>query len=258
MKAKTSKRKEKLRKGIILLPNLVTTAAMFAGFYAIVAAIDGNFRRAAIALFIAMFMDGLDGRVARMTSTESDFGKEYDSLSDMVSFGLAPALVVYQWGVARISEYGLAWGRLGWLAAFMYAVSCALRLARFNTRVLPDGKRYFQGLPSPSAAALVASMIWLGDRLELEGIIVLALGFGVTGMAGLLMVSNFSYYSFKDLNLGGRVPFAYVILIPLLFALISLDPPVVLLTMSSFYALSGPAMAGWRFFARRRQRQLID
>jgi len=255
MEKKTKKRTEKLRKGIILLPNLVTTAAMFAGFYAIVAAMDGNFRRAGIALFVAMFMDGLDGRVARMTSTESDFGKEYDSLSDMVSFGLAPALVVYQWGVERISEYGVAWGRLGWLAAFIYAVSCALRLARFNTRALPTGKRYFQGLPSPSAAALVASMIWLGAQLELEGISVLALGFSVTGIAGLLMVSNFSYYSFKDLNLGGRVPFAYVILIPLIFMLISLDPPVVLLTLSTLYALSGPVMAAWRFFSKRRQRQ---
>ncbi|MCZ6559567.1 MAG: CDP-diacylglycerol--serine O-phosphatidyltransferase [Gammaproteobacteria bacterium] len=258
MKKISKNRKERLRKGIILLPNLVTTAAMFAGFYAIIAAIDGNFRNAAIALFVAMFMDGLDGRVARMTSTESDFGKEYDSLSDMVSFGLAPALVVYQWGVVRISEYGVVWGRLGWMAAFIYAVACALRLARFNTRNLATGKRYFQGLPSPSAAALVASMIWLGARMELEGISVLALGLGVTVLAGLLMVSNFSYYSFKDLNLGGRIPFAYVILVPLVFILISLDPPVVLLIMSSVYALSGPTMAGWRFFAKRRQRQLID
>jgi CDP-diacylglycerol--serine O-phosphatidyltransferase len=144
------------------------------------------------------------------------------------------------------------------MAAFIYAVACALRLARFNTRELATGKRYFQGLPSPSAAALVASMIWLGTRLELEGISVLALGLGVTGLAGLLMVSNFSYYSFKDLNLGGRIPFAYVILVPLIFILISLDPPVVLLTMSSVYALSGPSMAAWRFFAKRRQRQLID
>ncbi len=255
MKKSKSNRKERLRKGILLLPNILTTAAMFAGFYAIVAAIDGNFRRAAIALFVAMLMDGLDGRVARMTSTESDFGKEYDSLSDMICFGLAPALVVYQWGVERIAEYGVIWGRLGWLVAFMYAVSCALRLARFNTRELPTGKRYFQGLPSPAAAAAVASMIWLGVELELEGISVLALGFSVTAAAGLLMVSNFSYYSFKDLNLGGRVPFAYIILVPLVFMLISLDPPVVLLAMSMIYAASGPFLATWRIIARRRQRR---
>lgn len=253
MRNVTKKAKGRFRKGIFLLPNIVTTGAMFAGFYAIVAAIDGNFQAAAVSLFVAMLMDGLDGRVARMTSTESEFGKEYDSLSDMVSFGLAPALVVYQWGVERISEYGVAWGRLGWAAAFMYAVSCALRLARFNTSELATGKRYFQGLPSPSAAALVAAMVWIGAKLDLEGISVLALGFTVTAIAGLLMISNFAYYSFKDFNLGRNVPFAYVIFIPLVFVLISLDPPVVLLTLFGLYAASGPFFSAWRFFAKRRQ-----
>ena len=149
------------RRGIYLLPNLLTTGALFTGFYSIVAAIDGNFFAAAVAIYVAMFLDGLDGRVARMTSTESDFGKEFDSLADMVSFGLAPAIVTYQWGVARFSEYGPLWGRLGWLAAFLYTVAAAFRLARFNTSLAVDDKRYFQGLPSPPAASGIAAMVWL-------------------------------------------------------------------------------------------------
>src|ERR1039457_623010 len=140
-------------RGIYLLPNLLTTGCLFSGFYAIVAAIDGNFERAGVAVFIAMIFDGLDGRVARLTSTESAFGKEYDSLADMVAFGVAPAIVSYQWGVVRIAEYGRAWGRFGWLAAFFYAVAVALRLARFNARSAGADKRYFEGVPSPSGAA---------------------------------------------------------------------------------------------------------
>src|ERR1700704_208477 len=147
------------RRAIYLLPNLFTPRSLFSGFYAIIAAIDGNFERAGIAVFVAMLFDGLDGRVARLTHTESAFGKEYDSLADMVAFGVAPAIVSYQWGVARIAEYGRAWGRLGWLAAFFYAVMAALRLARFNTRVGTSDKRYFEGLPSPSAAAVVSGFI---------------------------------------------------------------------------------------------------
>src|SRR5882672_12592163 len=148
------------RKGIYLLPNLLTTGALFAGFYSIVAAIDGNFPSAAYGVFVAMFLDGLDGRVARLTSTASEFGKEYDSLSDMVSFGLAPAIVIYQWGVQRLAEYGALWGRLGWLAAFLYVAAAAFRLARFNTNAGVQDRRFFQGLASPAAAACVASMVW--------------------------------------------------------------------------------------------------
>lgn len=242
------------RRGIYLLPNLFTTAALFAGFYAIVAAIDGNFQRAGMAVFVALLLDGMDGRVARLTSTESDFGKEYDSLSDMVSFGLAPALVMYQWGVARLSEYGVAWGRLGWLAAFLYAVTAALRLARFNTRVARVDKRFFEGLPSPSAAALVAGLVWLGTDIGIDGLTALTVAFFVTAAAGVLMVSRIPYYSFKEINLGGRVPFAYVILIPLIFMLISLDPPVVLFFLFASYVASGPAFFLWRL-RRRRPRQ---
>src|SRR6185295_3236062 len=155
MEVRTSTR----RKGIYLLPNLLTTGALFAGFYSIVAAIDGNFPAAAWAVYIAMLFDGLDGRVARLTSTSSEFGKEYDSLSDMVSFGLAPAIVTYQWGVERLMDYGAVWGRLGWLAAFLYVGAAAFRLARFNSNVAQD-RRFFQGLASPAAAAGIASMIW--------------------------------------------------------------------------------------------------
>ena len=237
-----------VRRGIYLLPNLITTGALFAGFYAIVAAIDGNFERAGGAVFVAMVVDGLDGRVARWTSTESAFGKEYDSLSDMVSFGLAPAIVTYQWGVARITEYGAVWGRTGWLAAFFFAVAAGLRLARFNTRATVD-KRFFEGLPSPSAAAIVAAFVWFSSEWREPGLVGLIVAFVVTALAGALMVSRFSYYSFKEINPGGRIPFAYIALVPLTFVLIAIKPPVVLFTLFSMYALSGPV---WWLFGGRR------
>lgn len=241
------------RRAIYLLPNLLTTAAMFAGFYGIVASIDGRFDRAAIALYVAMLFDGLDGRVARWTKTESAFGKEFDSLSDMVSFGIAPALITYQWGVARIVEYGTAWGRIGWLAAFLYAVAAAFRLARFNTRTAVVEKGYFEGLPSPTAAAVVASFIWVAENFEIGGLPGLALGFGVTALAGGLMVSQFLYPNFK--SAGGakrRVRFAYLLLVPLAFVAIAVDPPITLLALSSVFALSAPAIWLWRKLLRRR------
>lgn len=226
------------RKGIYILPNLLTTTALFAGFYAVVAAMDGNFQAAAIAIYVALVFDGLDGRVARMTNTASDFGKEYDSLSDMVSFGLAPALVMYQWGVARIAEYGWIWGKLGWLAAFFYSVAAALRLARFNTT---DNKEepFFRGLPSPSAAGLVAGLVWYCTDWQLSGLTALSLAFAVAALAGWLMVSNIRYFSIKNLNLGDRVPFAYLLLIPLIFMLIAIDPPIVLFGLFLGYAATG-------------------
>ncbi|NNF51162.1 MAG: CDP-diacylglycerol--serine O-phosphatidyltransferase [Gammaproteobacteria bacterium] len=243
------------RRGIYLLPNLFTTAALFAGFYAVVAAIDGNFRVAAIAIFVAMLLDGMDGRVARLTNTESDFGKEYDSLSDMVSFGLAPSLVVYQWGAASLAEYGWAWGKFGWLAAFFYTVAAALRLARFNTQPAKAGKHHFQGLPSPSAAGLVAGLIWYGSDAQLTGLVALAAAFLITAMAGGLMVSNFRYLSLKNVSLGENVPFAYVLLIPLIFMLIALDPPRVLFLIALTYAFSGPALTVWGLFRKSRSRR---
>jgi CDP-diacylglycerol--serine O-phosphatidyltransferase len=234
------------RRGIFLLPNLFTTAALFAGFYSIVAAVDGNFQNAGAAIFIAMVLDGLDGRVARLTNTTTPFGKEYDSLSDMVSFGLAPAVVVYQWGVARLTEWNVAWGRTGWLVAFLFAVAAALRLARFNALPSGSNKRFFVGLPSPSAAALVAAFVWFSSRQELAGLGGLAMAFIITATAAALMVSRFRYYSFKEFNLGRRIPFTYLIGIVLIFILISLDPPTVFLAMFSTYALSGPIYWLWR------------
>lgn len=239
------------RRGIYLLPNLLTTGTLFAGFYAIVAAIDHNFDRAAIAVFGAMLFDGLDGRVARWTHTESMFGKEYDSLSDMVAFGLAPAILVYQWGVAAIAEYNATWGRIGWLVTFFYAVAAALRLARFNTRTAVVDKRYFEGLPSPSAAAVVASFVWCAFKVDIGGLGGLVAAFAATATAGVLMVSRFYYSSFKGLKLTGRVRFGYVLLVPLTFVIIASEPPVVLLTLFGVFALSAPLAWLWRRFRRR-------
>lgn len=242
------------RKGIYLLPNLVTTGGLFAGFYSIVASIDGNFTAAAWAIFTAMFLDGLDGRVARLTSTASEFGREYDSLADMVSFGLAPAIVIYQWGVERLAEYGAVWGRLGWLAAFLYVAAAAFRLARFNTNAGQD-RRFFQGLASPAAAAGVAGMVWLAthygiERYELPALVA---GITVTAIAGLLMMSRFAYVSFKDISTGKRVRFANLLLIPLVIIVIAIEPQVTIFGLFLIYAASGPA--AWLWHRRRGKRQ---
>ncbi|MCZ8130687.1 MAG: CDP-diacylglycerol--serine O-phosphatidyltransferase [Steroidobacteraceae bacterium] len=239
------------RRGIYLLPNLLTTGTLFAGFYAIVAAIDHNFDRAAIAVFGAMLFDGLDGRIARWTRTESTFGKEYDSLCDMVAFGLAPAIVVYQWGVAAIAEYNATWGRIGWLVTFFYAVAAALRLARFNARTAVVDKRFFEGLPSPSAAAIVAAFIWCAAEYGIGGFGGLVAAFAVTATAGVLMVSRFYYSSFKGFRLTGRVRYGYALIVPLTFVIIAANPPVVLLTLFGAFAASAPLAWLWRR-ARRR------
>ena len=240
------------RKGIYLLPNLLTTGGLFAGFYSIVASIDGNFPAAAWAIFAAMFLDGLDGRVARLTSTASEFGKEYDSLADMVSFGLAPAIVIYQWGVERLAEYGAVWGRLGWLAAFLYVAAAAFRLARFNTNAGQD-RRFFQGLASPAAAAGVAGMVWLATHYGIEGLTALVAGITVTAIAGLLMMSRFAYVSFKDVSAGKRVRFANLLLIPLVIIVIAIEPQVTIFGLFLIYAASGPA--AWLWHRRRGKRQ---
>jgi CDP-diacylglycerol--serine O-phosphatidyltransferase len=239
-------------RGVYLLPNLLTTGCLFSGFYAVVAAIDGNFERAAVAIFAAMVFDGLDGRVARWTRTESQFGKEYDSLADMVAFGVAPAIVTYQWGVARIAEYGEAWGRFGWVAAFFYAVAAALRLARFNTRPPTQDKRYFEGLPSPSAAALVGAFVWFSASWREPGLAGLLLAFAVTLTAGILMVSAVPYPSLKQVDVDQRVRYYYFIMVPLFIALIAYDPPTMLLSMFSVFVLSAPAL----WLARRARRLL--
>jgi len=236
------------RRGIYLLPNLFTTAALFSGFYAIVAAMHSRFEPAAIAVFVAMVLDGVDGRVARLTNTQTDFGAEYDSLSDMVSFGLAPALVVYQWALSDL-------GKLGWLAAFIYAATAALRLARFNTQVGIADKRYFQGLASPSAAAIVAGMVWVGETYTIKHILVDYVAWGLTVAVGLLMVSNVRYYSFKTLNLRDRVPFVAILAIVLILVLISSNPPVVLFSVFFAYALSGPVLTLTQLRKRRAERE---
>jgi CDP-diacylglycerol--serine O-phosphatidyltransferase len=239
------------RKGVYWLPNLLTTAALFSGFYAIVAAIDLKFENAGIAVFVAMLFDGLDGRVARWTHTESAFGKEYDSLSDMVSFGLAPAIVTYQWGVARIAEYGPLWRRLGWLVCFFYAAAAALRLARFNARSATQDKHYFEGLPSPSAAAIVAALVWLASDRTNVGLPGLILAFLVTAFAGALMISRFAFNSFKGLTPGGRVRFPTIVIVPLAFALIALHPSSTLLALFGGYALSAPVVWAYRKLRKR-------
>lgn len=236
-------------RGIYLLPNLFTTGGLFAGFYAIVAAMKGLFEPAAVAVFIAMIMDGIDGRIARLTNTQSDFGKEYDSLADMVSFGLAPALVVYVWALSGL-------GKLGWLAAFIYAAGAALRLARFNTRVGKVDKRYFQGLASPAAAGLIAGMVWVCHDYGLAGKQLAIAALFLTVAAGVLMVSNIHYLSFKDLDLKNKVPFIAVVLVMLVFVFISLSPPVMLFGVFLVYALSGPISALFRLYKKRKLRKI--
>jgi CDP-diacylglycerol--serine O-phosphatidyltransferase len=227
------------KRGIYLLPNAFTTAALFCGFYAIVMAMNLKFDYASIAIFAAMVLDGIDGRVARLTNTQSEFGAQYDSLSDMVSFGVAPALVVYSWSLRGL-------GKLGWLAAFVYCAGAALRLARFNTNIEVVDKRYFQGLPSPAAAALVAGFIWLMDDLQFAGTDLKWAAWVITVYAGLTMVSNVPFYSFKQINFRKSVPFIAVFLIVLAFVAVSSDPPKVLFLLFVAYGLSGYGVFLWR------------
>ena len=233
------------RRGIYLLPNLFTTAALFAGFYAIVQAMNLTFDLAAIAIFYAMVLDALDGRVARLTRTQSAFGAEYDSLSDMVSFGAAPALVMYEWVLRDM-------GKLGWIAAFVYCVCTALRLARFNTMLDVADKRWFTGIPSPAAAALVAGCVFIVDDYNVDPLTVKWWAFGVTVFAGLTMVSNLKYWSFKSINLKKSVPFVAILLIAVAIALLSYQPAIVLFAGFVLYALSGYVVSGWQLLRRQR------
>ncbi|AYH42966.1 CDP-diacylglycerol--serine O-phosphatidyltransferase [Azoarcus sp. DN11] len=236
---------EKRRRGIYILPNLFTTAALFAGFYAIVQAMNQRFEFAAVAIFVAMVLDGLDGRVARLTRTQSAFGAEYDSLSDMVSFGAAPALVVYEWALKDT-------GKFGWIAAFIYCAGAALRLARFNTNIDVVDKRYFQGLPSPAAAALVAGLVWVVTDVGLVGQDVRWLAGILTIFAGVSMVSNVLFWSGKDINLRKSVPFIVVIALVMAFALVSSYPPGVLFGLFLLYAASGYVIYAMRKLRKRR------
>ena len=231
------------KRGIYLLPNLFTTAALFSGFFAIVSAMNGQFEAAAIAIFVSMVFDGLDGRVARLMNAQSKFGAEYDSLADMVSFGVAPALVVFSWGVSEL-------GKFGWAVAFIYVSCAALRLARFNTQIDTDDKNFFTGLASPAAAAVMAGVVWVSAQ---EGWVAQELPIELAAIAGLLMaiigmlmIVNVRYNSFKGIDFKGRVPFVVMILVVLAFGLISVDPARILLGIALVYALSGPVQASYR------------
>ena len=237
------------RQGIYLLPNLFTTGALFAGFYAVVAAMRGDFESAPIAILFALVFDGLDGRIARLTNTSSKFGAEFDSLSDMVSFGVAPALVMFSWALGDL-------GKLGWSAAFIYVACAALRLARFNTQIETADKNYFTGLASPAAACVIVSTVWVfndlgmvGDNLPYELSVLVAL---LTAAIGFLMIANFPYYSGKGIDFRGRVPFVVMIAVVMVFGLVTVDPPRIFLLASLAYAASGPVMA---LVKRRRGEQ---
>ncbi|HET7561773.1 MAG TPA: phosphatidylcholine/phosphatidylserine synthase [Rhodanobacteraceae bacterium] len=249
------------RRGIYLLPNLFTTGAMFAGFYAIIAAFTGSFTHAAVAVFVAALLDGMDGRVARLTNTQSEFGVQYDSLSDLTSFGLAPALVMYAWSLQYLRDYGPVWSKVGWCAAFVYAACAALRLARFNTQVGVADKRFFQGLASPAAAGLCMAFVWSMEYLNKAG-------YAVDGQslcfftpilavsAGLLMVSRFRYYSFKTWPVHDRVPFVWIFLAVLVLVALTLNPALVLLALAAAYALSGIVVTLWGLRGQASRRRL--
>jgi len=237
---KTTKPKSK---GIYLLPNLFTTGALFAGYYSIIAGINGKYEIAAIAIFIAAIFDGLDGRVARLTNTESEFGEQYDSLSDLISFGLAPSLLMYNWSLHSFVQVQPIMAKIAWLVAFIYTVSGALRLARFNVHIGSVDKDYFEGLPSPAAAALMASFVWVAVDNGFSGESLRYVVLAVTLVSGLLMVSHFKYYSFKTLPFKESVPFVWVFLLVMVFVLLALAPAKVLFSVFSFYALSGILMS---------------
>jgi CDP-diacylglycerol--serine O-phosphatidyltransferase len=239
---KDTARHREVRRGIYILPNLMTTGGLFAGFFAIVQSTKGNFEAAAIAIFVAMLMDGLDGRIARMTNTSSDFGMEYDSLVDVIAFGLTPALVIYEWALIDM-------GKLGWLGAFVYVAATALRLARFNTQKVFD-KRYFLGLPCPSGAALIAAWVWVMESYGLDQRSMQFMSWMLTVAVATAMVSNLKYRSFKDLDLKGKVPFVALIIVVFVFVLIAFDPPRVLFVGFFTYFLSGPltSLLRWRRF----------
>lgn len=237
------------RKGVYLLPNLITTGGLFAGFYAVVAGMRGDFESAAVAIFFAMVLDGLDGRIARLTNTSSKFGGEFDSLADMVSFGVAPALVMFSWALGEL-------GKFGWSAAFIYVACAALRLARFNTRIDTADKNYFTGLASPAAAAIIASTVWVCNDLgwvgdDLPGEVAFVVGV-LTATVGIMMIANFPYYSFKEIDFRGRVPFVVIILVVLGISLVTLNPPSMFLLAFLGYALSGPLLQLQRWRKRSR------
>lgn len=245
------------QRGVYLLPNALTTGALFAGFYSIIAGINGNFAGAAIAVVVAGVLDGLDGRVARLTNTQSDFGVQYDSLCDLISFGLAPALLAFNWSLKGLAVYGVAMGKLGWLAAFVYMACAALRLARFNTQAGHDDKRYFQGLASPAAAGTLVTTVWFFADNGIQGSSVVWLMLPLTVLLGILMFSQVRYFSFKSWPRKERVPIAWIFMLMLLLVLLAIDTPAVLMTLGLCYVASGIAVTiiGRRNWKSRRARR---
>jgi len=237
----------KRMRGIYLLPNLFTMAAMFAGFYAIIAALHGAYESAVIAIYVAGVFDSLDGRVARLTQTQSEFGAQLDSLSDMLCFGVAPALLMYCWSLDAL-------GKTGWLAAFLYAACTALRLARFNTQLSVPNKRYFQGIPTPAAAGFIISLVWVAVHYNVDGhAIALPMSF-MAVLVALLKVSTFRYRSFKDFDLRSRVPFILILSVLLILLIVAVDPPLTLAIIGAIYVASGPVASLIGFHQRRRLR----
>jgi CDP-diacylglycerol---serine O-phosphatidyltransferase len=248
---KNLKYKGRFKKGIYLLPNILTTASLFCGFFAIISAMDNNFSEAAIAILVAMIFDGLDGRVARLTNTQSDFGAEFDSLVDMVSFGVAPALIIYQWALSEM-------GNIGWVMAFLYTACAALRLARFNVRVGVVDKKFFQGLASPAAAATLMSFVWVGNDLGLKGSQLDIISVIITPMLGGLMVSTYPYYSFKDIGSLKTVSFMVLLVVVLVFVLTTIDPPKIILFCFLSYAISGPVLNVWHKLRTKKKNKKYE
>ncbi|MGK2927586.1 MAG: CDP-diacylglycerol--serine O-phosphatidyltransferase [Lysobacterales bacterium] len=248
---------KKVHKGVYLLPNALTTGAMFAGFYSIIAGINGQYSAAAMAVVVAGVLDGLDGRVARMTNTQSEFGVQYDSLSDLISFGLAPALLAFNWSLASLRDLGPLAGKLGWLAAFLFAACAALRLARFNTQVSKIDKTYFQGLASPAAAGTLVATIWFFDDQGVAGETVRWLLWAETVALGLLMFSRVRYFSFKTWPRGDRIPIHFLMLVVLVFVLLAVDPPAVMMILGVGYVVSGLVITvlGRQQWKSRRERR---
>ena len=248
---------KKVPRGVFLLPNALTTAALFAGFYSIIAGINGHFTTAAMAVVVAGVLDGLDGRVARLTNTQSEFGVQYDSLSDLVSFGLAPALLSFNWALVSLRDINPTAGKLGWLAAFLFVACAALRLARFNTQVAVLDKRYFQGLASPAAAGTLVTIVWFCNDRGIDGPSVRWLMLGVTIALGLLMFSRVRYFSFKTWPRGDRIPIGFLFLLVLLIVALAMDPPLVLMGIGVVYVVSGlvVTLVGRRQWRARRSRR---
>jgi len=250
------------RRGVFLLPNLLTSAALFSGFYSIISGINGEFEAAAVAIIVAGFLDGLDGRVARLTNTQSDFGEQYDSLADLISFGLAPALLAFNWSLASLSDISIMAGKLGWLASFLFVACAALRLARFNTQAGIADKAYFQGLASPAAAGTLVFTIWFFVDNGVAGETVRWLIFLETIVLGILMFSRVRYFSFKATPRGDKVPALWIFLAVLVIVLLALDPPVMGMILASGYVISGllVTIAGrrnWKLKREKRQEGVV-